>query len=331
MPVIIITLTSFADEDSINNSLYNRIMHQEKNPIKRIVRKRDSNINDFIQNKDDSLSNIDSAPYRIIIDQIIGSNAQTSDFHGEKYVIMINSSKEGCEKENLYKRNISEMYDSFTALGMSKKNIIVLENASLRNYFHSDTPSGKNLTKTVANLKSKITNKDLLILYFTGHGGSYYSFEKESSYSSKSSDSSSQDFLSSEGIVTINKYLRPFATWLIYAPCSGYSMTKNVEGTVIGQSFVSEECFASGHASHNLVQILQGVANNKKYIDLNNDGKYSIEEIAIVNALTYPNTLKELIEKKTEDHIKNKTQKRIREVHHLTYEDVDPAKIFINP
>lgn len=310
VPLIMLLLTSFNSQDSIDSNM----MHQEKNSIKKIVRTKDQDIDSLLETNN---SFKDDKPYRVVIDNIVNTNSTdyTSvkrNVDGDKYVLIINSSAADCDNGQQFENNISEMYDAFLMLGIPKTDIFVLKNGPLEKYVNSGRPITKNFMHAINKIKKKITDKDLLILYFTGHGGSSYAF-KDSPNKHRS--------ISASDINKLSEDLNPGALWLIYAPCMGYGMTQNVRGNVIGNSFASPDFFTSGGTSHNFARILRGIANNKEYIDLNGDGKYSIAEIVVVNALTYPNTLSE-VAKTSDEHT-------VREIHYLTYENVNPSKILI--
>jgi hypothetical protein len=319
IPLLFFFTTSFISHDSVNTYLMNR----ETGSVKRSIRLDDELIHaDTImlpKEKDGKLCMVDNSQYRILIDRIVDDVLVVKPIDNPEYVInnayvvMINSSTDTSETAQLFEDDISKLYDSFRSLDIPEERIFVMKTGPREKYPNSYAATSKDFTDMVAQLKGVVSDQDFLIVYFAGHGGRYY-------WISSDVEKQKPKYLSPEAFVTISRNINPKMTWLIYSPCHGYSMSGRMNGNIIGQSFVSEKFYASGGASQNLATILTAVAERKSYPDLDGDGRYSIEEIAITNALTYPNTLLEFVNTKPNFR---------REVHHLTYQDINPSKIFI--
>lgn len=285
---------------------------QESPDIGLFKKKPGESIESFIQgNNDDTF---DSLQYRLVKEQIEPDN-DAQQINGKTYAILLNGNYD--VKDEGFKRfenNIKKLYSALKKIGLKDSDIIVVQDVRSGKYKNRQDPTRQGLDDAFLSIDPIITANDLLIFYTTNHG--YDSGGEGIRYSNNLKGS----VLTEDDLLSIAQKSRAGAVWMINATCNGYLVTSKSTGNMIGHSFCGPRKNAVGGATVQLSETLEKSLLKKSPVDMDKDGKISIGEVAKYTALTYKGTSKQGI---------NGTNKRKREVHHLTSQNADPDRIYL--
>lgn len=289
------------EEPSVGN---NRVLQ-----IERSIHMQNSQNNQNSQNHHENQNNItiedlaktdlpdslderfDPTPANILIEKITGKNKkeysqQTKKFYPENFIaLLINASENPKDPRyaERYRKNIDTMITTLRQIGVSDKNIYVLD---AKSGFPGSKPATiQNLYSTIYEIQEKAGADNLLIRYITNHG-----------FKEKEED---KVYFSFEGEELDNKIFSAIFTntdaggnLSMLAPCKSYTSINTISNNEVIYTFTGPEKNAVGYGTQNFAKTILNLAKNKdmSQADFNKDGELSFEEAAIYTAFESENS-----------------------------------------
>ena len=199
------------------------------------------------------------------------------------YALLINSGKNDFWHD--FVGDIDSVYHTLRNSGVGSDNIYIIDPLNPNRKGNNFPAEKKGLDSSIKELSSKINQQDHFILYLTNHGGKSKKDPNAEAYITFDNGDTIKESELEEKVSMIN----PKNSLLVFTPCYSDAFAKRLgKGNVITIANTTSDkvaiCYGIAPLANNFFPKLFDPSQYSKDIDLNNDGKISVEEAFIDTA-----------------------------------------------